>query len=133
MYPIFISSATQQVLQICVDEDVTQESNTKFIDKEILLNDIQTNGQTSNFLEFQQHIQVDTSSALSMIIYRMDFIFHYIIHRTMLRMKSHSSTIMIISIRKIFVCSHSACLLSERIRFVVYSSDLLQSATKETY
>lgn len=56
--PIFISATTQQALQMCVDEDVTQENNFKMIDKEILLNDIQTNGQGSNFYEFQQQIQV---------------------------------------------------------------------------
>lgn len=58
MHSIFVSSATQQALQICVDEDVTQESNWKIIPKEVLLNDIQTNGQASNFIEFQQQIQV---------------------------------------------------------------------------
>lgn len=58
MHSIFVSSATQQALQICVDEDVTQESNWKLIPKEVLLNDIQTNGQASNFIEFQQQIQV---------------------------------------------------------------------------
>jgi len=41
-----------------VDEDVTQENNHKMIEKEILLNDIQMNGQGSNFFEFQQQIQV---------------------------------------------------------------------------
>ena len=56
--PIFISSATQVALQLCVDEDVTQENNTKMIEKEILLNDIQTQGQGSNFFEYQQQIQV---------------------------------------------------------------------------
>jgi hypothetical protein len=45
-------------MQLCVDEDLTQENNSKLIDKEILLNDIQTNGQGSNFFEFQQQIQV---------------------------------------------------------------------------
>lgn len=58
MHSIFISSTTQQALQVCVDEDLTQESNTKMIGKEVLLNDIQTNGQGSNFIEFQQQIQV---------------------------------------------------------------------------
>lgn len=55
---LFISSTTQQALQLCVDEDITQENNTKMIEKEVLLNDIQTNGQGSNFFEFQQQIQV---------------------------------------------------------------------------
>ncbi len=41
-----------------MDEDVTQENNHKLIEKEILLNDIQTNGQASNFNDFQQQIQV---------------------------------------------------------------------------
>jgi hypothetical protein len=45
-------------MQLCVDEDVTQENNHKLIEKEILLNDIQTHGQGSNFFEFQQQIQV---------------------------------------------------------------------------
>lgn len=45
-------------MQLCVDEDVTQENNSKMIEKEILLNDIQTNGQGSNFFEYQQQIQV---------------------------------------------------------------------------
>ncbi len=58
IHVIFISAVTQQALQLCVDEDVTQENNSKMIDKEILLNDIQTNGQGSNFYEFQQQIQV---------------------------------------------------------------------------
>jgi len=58
IHSIFISSATQQLLKLAVDEDVTQENNSKMIEKEILLNDIQTNGQGSNFYEFQQQIQV---------------------------------------------------------------------------
>ncbi len=58
MHVIFISAVTQQALQLCVDEDVTQDNNSKMIDKEILLNDIQTNGQGSNFYEFHQQIQV---------------------------------------------------------------------------
>ena len=45
-------------MQLCVDEDLTQENNSKMIEKEILLNDIETNGQGSNFYEFQEQIQV---------------------------------------------------------------------------
>lgn len=58
IHSILISGPTQQALQICVDDDVTQENNSKLIDKEVLLNDIQTNGQASNFFEFQEQIQV---------------------------------------------------------------------------
>lgn len=46
-------------MQLCVDEDLTQENNSKMIDKEILLKDIETSGQGSNFFEFQQQIQVE--------------------------------------------------------------------------
>ena len=100
IHPIFISSATQQAMQICVDEDVTQESNTKMIEKETLLNDIQTHGQGSNFFEFQQQIQVPygfqrTSRSNALMI--------FIAIRIIRRMKLLSSTITIISIRKTFV------------------------------
>jgi hypothetical protein len=57
-----------------VDEDVTQENNHKMIEKEILLNDIQMNGQGSNFFEFQQQIQVcdiEIINSFYMIIYRV--------------------------------------------------------------
>jgi hypothetical protein len=59
LHSIFISSLTQQALDVRVDEDVTQENNWKLISKETLLNDIQTHGQSSNFIEFQQQIQVN--------------------------------------------------------------------------
>jgi hypothetical protein len=58
-------------MQLCVDEDLTQENNSKLIDKEILLNDIQTNGQGSNFFEFQQQIQV---GEIYVLIRLIDFI-----------------------------------------------------------
>jgi hypothetical protein len=58
-------------MQLCVDEDLTQENNSKLIDKEILLNDIQTNGQGSNFFEFQQQIQV---GEIYILIRLIDFI-----------------------------------------------------------
>jgi hypothetical protein len=83
-------------LQLCVDEDVTQENNSKMIQKEILLNDIQNNGQGSNFYEFQQHIQVCD-------IYIID-LFNMIIFRIIQKMKSLLFMIMIIFIHKIFVC-----------------------------
>lgn len=70
IYSLFISSATQQALQLCVDEDITQENNTKMIDKEVLLNDIQTNGQGSNFFEYQQQIQVCKIAINSSILIR---------------------------------------------------------------
>ncbi len=57
-----------------MDEDVTQENNHKMIEKEILLNDIQMNGQGSNFFEFQQQIQVcdiEIINSFYMIIYRV--------------------------------------------------------------
>jgi len=65
---LFISSTTQQALQLCVDEDITQENNTKMIEKEVLLNDIQTNAQGSNFYEFQQQIQVCSIEILGELI-----------------------------------------------------------------
>ncbi len=83
-------------MQLCVDEDVTQENNSKMIQKEILLNDIQNNGQGSNFYEFQQHIQVCD-------IYIID-LFNMIIFRIIQKMKSLLFMIMIIFIHKIFVC-----------------------------
>lgn len=101
--PILISSATQQALQICVDEDLTQENNTKMVQKEALLNDIQTNGQASNFFEFQQQIQVRSSSISIAFIVLVMF-------RIIRRMKLLSSMIMIISIRKTFVCSSNVAL-----------------------
>ena len=61
-------------MQLCVDEDITQENNTKMIDKEILLNDIQTHGQGSNFFELQQQIQVceiSFKNYLYLLIYRI--------------------------------------------------------------
>jgi len=66
------------------------------IQKEILLNDIQNNGQGSNFYEFQQHIQVCD-------IYIID-LFNMIIFRIIQKMKSLLFMIMIIFIHKIFVC-----------------------------
>ncbi|CAF2319241.1 unnamed protein product [Rotaria sp. Silwood2] len=74
IHSIFISSATQQAMQLCVDEDLTQENNTKMIDKEILLNDIQTNGQGSNFYEFQQQIQSCSENEIA-IIYDYDYFY----------------------------------------------------------
>ncbi|CAF3107715.1 unnamed protein product [Rotaria socialis] len=72
IHTIFISSTTQQAMQLCVDEDLTQENNSKMIDKEILLNDIQTNGQGSNFYEFQQQIQSYPENEIA-IIYDYDY------------------------------------------------------------
>ncbi|CAF4130430.1 unnamed protein product [Rotaria sordida] len=74
IHTIFISSATQQAMQLCVDEDLTQENNAKMIDKEILLNDIQTNGQGSNFYEFQQQIQNYPENEIA-IIYDYDYFY----------------------------------------------------------
>ncbi len=79
IHVIFISAATQQAMQLCVDEDLTQENNSKMIDKEILLNDIQTNGQSSNFYEFQQQIQVCD-------IYIIDY-FYILIDRVIRKVK----------------------------------------------
>ena len=97
IHSIFISSATQQALQICVDEDVTQDNNWKLVDKEVLLKDIETLGQGSNFYEFQQQIQVTS------FLYYSISSFAYLTYRTIQIMKSLWSIIMITSIHKISV------------------------------
>ncbi|UJR25204.1 hypothetical protein I4U23_006556 [Adineta vaga] len=74
MHSIFISSATQQALQLSVDEDVTQDNNWKLIDKEILLKDIETLGQGSNFYEFQQQIQNYPENEIA-IVYDYDYFY----------------------------------------------------------
>ncbi|CAF0933439.1 unnamed protein product [Adineta ricciae] len=74
IHSIFISSATQQALQICVDEDVTQDNNWKLVDKEVLLKDIETLGQGSNFYEFQQQIQDYPDNQIA-LIYDYDYFY----------------------------------------------------------
>ncbi|CAF1214774.1 unnamed protein product, partial [Didymodactylos carnosus] len=74
LHTIFISSATQQSLQLRVDEDLTQESNLKLIGKDVLLDDIQTAGQASSFFEFQQQIQAYPENEIA-IIYDYDYFY----------------------------------------------------------
>ncbi|CAF3614114.1 unnamed protein product [Adineta steineri] len=72
IHSIFISSATQQALQLSVDEDVTQENNSKMIDKEVLLKDIESLGQGSNFYEFREQIQNYPENEIA-IVYDYDY------------------------------------------------------------
>ena len=103
MHSIFISSATQQAMQLCVDEDLTQENNVKMIDKELILNDIQAHGQVSSFFEFQQQIQVRDYEKKNSDSIRRNLFRSCFFSRAIPKMKSLLSMIMTIFIRKIFV------------------------------
>lgn len=74
LYRLFISSATQNRLNIKTDEDVTQEDNIRKLSKQVIVEDMQTLMSLSDFAPLRKQIEEYPEDEIT-IVY--DYNFNY--------------------------------------------------------
>lgn len=58
IYPIVLTTATQELFECCVDEDVTEQSPYKLLNKDDIIQDIKTRAAVSDFHPVKQFVLV---------------------------------------------------------------------------
>ncbi|XP_006804082.1 WD repeat-containing protein 63 [Neolamprologus brichardi] len=72
IYPIVLTTATQELFECCVDEDVTEQSPYKLLNKDDIIQDIKTRAAVSDFHPVKQFV-LDYPEDEIMLVFDVDF------------------------------------------------------------
>lgn len=76
IYPLVLTTQTQEILNCRIDKDITDEKPYILIKKEDILADFQNRGAVSDFYPVRKVIQVSTTSLFIFQTYLKRFLVH---------------------------------------------------------
>uniref|UniRef100_A0A3B4GG99 WD repeat domain 63 n=1 Tax=Pundamilia nyererei TaxID=303518 RepID=A0A3B4GG99_9CICH len=72
IYPIVLTTATQELFECCIDEDVTEQSPYKLLEKDDIIQDIKTRAAVSDFHPVKQFV-LDYPEDEILLVFDVDF------------------------------------------------------------